>query len=453
MNTDYRKQPLRGGIIWSLLCFIFYFPLQAQEKHAFNLEEAINYGLEYNRDLQNARFDIYISEHQVKELLSAGYPQINLQADVMNNFKLPTFIIPFPDPATGETTLNEAQFGLPWQSTAGASLSQLAFDGTYFLGLKAAEEFALLSKKNLSRTQEETALAISKSYYQAMMAKEVLKLLDANIERVKQLFDETQALNKEGFAEKIDVERLQINFTNLQLEKSKAERASKLSIDLLKFQMGMHILDELVLTEEITNLEINPVDLESLANFSFSERIEYNILETQRNLENYNMRRYKAGYMPTLYAFVNYSWNNQWDSEQSFDYYVGAVGLRLNIPIFDGMRKRHQVMQSKLKLKKIDNSFITLENSIRLELKSTHNQLVDAYTNLDVYKQNRDLAEKVFKVTQIKYKEGVGSSLELNDAESELKQSESSYLNALFEYLMAKVSYDKARGKFSTYRE
>ena len=453
MKTDYRAWPLRAGIIWSLLSLISLIPLKAQEFYELTLEEAIKYALEHNKDLQNARFDIYIAERQTKEILSTGLPQLNFQADLINNFKLPTFIIPFPDPATGELVLNEAQFGLPWQTSAGLGFSQLAFDGTYFLGLKAADEFALLSKKNLSRTQEETAFNVSKAYFQAMITQEVRKLVDANISRISQLSKETKALNEEGFAEKIDVERLQINLTNLQLERSKAERAAKLSIDLLKFQMGMPVLAELYLTQDISDIEVGPVPLGSFSDFALNQRIEYSILETQRNLETYNMRRYKAGYLPTLYAIGNYTWNNQWDAEQSFDFYVGAIGLQLNFSIFDGMRKRHQVMQSKLALKKIENNFATFENSVHLELKSTHARLADAYNNLDVYKQNAKLAQKVFKVAQIKYKEGVGSSLELNNAESELKQSESNSLSALFEYLMAKVAYQKARGEFSKYHQ
>ncbi|RMG30813.1 MAG: TolC family protein [Bacteroidetes bacterium] len=450
INTHYL---FRDGIIWVLLCVFSPLAGMAQQAHQMDLEACIAYALEHNRDLQNARFDVYIAERRAKELLSAGLPQVNLQADVMNNFKLPVFIIPFPDPATGEIRPTESQFGLPWQASAGVSLSQLAFDGTYFIGLKAARESSELWEKDLKRNQEETALAVSKAYYQTLIAREMLRLLEANISRVEELQRETRILHQEGFAEKIDVERLEINLNNLRLELSKAQQGAQLAVDLLKFQMGMPVMEELRLSEEVSEVAIRPAGLEDPAAFAISQRIEYDILQTQKQLETYNLQRYKAGYLPTLYATANYAWNTQWDAGQNFEYYVGAVGLRLSFPIFDGTRKRQQVMQSKLALKKIDNNFVQLENGIRLELKRTRARLQDAYNNIERYRQNLELARKVYKVAGLKYKEGVGSSLELKDAESELKQSESSYLNALLEYLMAKVEYEKARGAFAKYHQ
>jgi outer membrane protein TolC len=217
-------------------------------------------------------------------------------------------------------------------------------------------------------------------------------------------------------------------------------------------QMGMPVNTSLKLADDARSLEAeNPAALQ-LAEFNPRNRIEYRLLDTQYELETYNMRRFKMGYLPSLYGTASYQLSTQFEelsTAQSFD--VGTVGLQLSIPVFDGFRKKHQIQQSKLAMQKIANSKDDLLNSFDLELKNTQAQLENAYANMEAYQRNVDLAEKVFRVSQEKYKEGVGSSLEVNDADSQLKQAQTNYLNGLFEYLDTRVEYQKARGDFSKY--
>ncbi|MEM6767056.1 MAG: TolC family protein, partial [Bacteroidota bacterium] len=177
-------------------------------------------------------------------------------------------------------------------------------------------------------------------------------------------------------------------------------------------------------------------------------------LQTQKELENYNMRRYRVGHMPSLYAFANYSWNTQWDFQiDSLDvrYTNGAVGLQLNIPIFDGFRKSRLAQQSQLAIKKIDNDLEDFENATRMELTNSHRSYLNAYQSLESLEKNQALAQKVFNIATTKYKEGVGSSLELNDAENTLKEAEAQYISGLFEYYLARLDWQKARGELSKY--
>ena len=445
----------------------------------WSVEECIEYALENNKNIQNAKFDEYIAKAKVKEVVASGLPQINGSADAQYFLELPTSILPrefntqqeivyindqpYPltklDPQTLQPVFGdpiEVQFGFPWQSTLGVSVNQLVADGTYFLGLEAAKVYVTLAEKGSKRTREETAYAVSKAYYQALIAEEQKNLLNANLERLKKLLFETNALYEEGFAEKLDVDRLKISYTNLELEKKKVERFAALSKDMLKFQMGLPITEELILSEEVNSIRESPEMSISNDPLDPGLRIEYSILQTQLELETYNMKRYKVGYLPSLYAFGSYQWNAQRNEFNLFDtreswFPIGVVGLQLNVPIFDGFRKRQQIQQSKLEIRKIENQFSILENSIQLEVRNARARLFNAYNSLETYRKNADLAQQVFDLTQVKYKEGVGSSLELNDAESQLKQAESSYLSGIFEYVMAKIDLQKAGGEFAKY--
>lgn len=430
--------------------------LSAQgNRFQFSLEECVQFALDNNTNIKNAQLEAYQSQTQVNQILSSGYPQLKGSANITYFPEVPVSVLPgelnFIEPGVPAAV----QFGTPWQSSVGVSLSQLAFDGTFFIGLKAAREVTKLSRKNTNRTREETALAVSKAYYSAMIAQESLNILQANIERVTKLYEDTKALNESGFVEKIDVERLQISLANLNIQRVKTEGFGELSLDLLKFQMGMPISAVLELNESTEDLDITTAPIEDVNSFNPSNRIEYSMLQKQHELQVFNMRRFKAGYLPTLYANGALSYNAY---RQEFDIFsnerwfpTANIGLQLNIPIFDGFMKRNQVNEVKFELTKIENSIETLENSILLELKSTRTSLRDAFISLESLKNNARLAQKVFAVTDIKYKEGVGSSLELNNAESQLKESESAYLSGLLEYLLAKVDYQKARGEFAKY--
>ncbi|MEM7371251.1 MAG: TolC family protein [Bacteroidota bacterium] len=459
----------------ALFCamWMLFFQGVAQDRMSLTLEESIQYALSNNKEVQNARFDEYIAQARVKEIIANGYPQISATADLQYFVELPTQILPGffnpkVDPTTGQPVIDpvtgepvpgdplEVQFGFPWQSNAGVQVNQLIADGVFFLGLKAAKTYVEISEVASNRTQEQTALQVSKAYYQALIAKEQLSILDANLARIQRLFDETKALNQEGFVEKIDVDRLQINLTNLEVEREKVVRFVAMGKNLLKFQMGLPIATDIELTEAVEDHSSPPSLIADFSTFNLENRVEYRLLQSQKKLEGYNIQRIKAGRYPSLYAFGSYQYNAQRDDFSFFDsnqkwFPISVVGLQLNVPIFSGFRLNAQHQQSQIALKKLDNQAELLQNSIYLELSNSQSNLQNAYESLARFQDNIELAQKVFSVTQIKYKEGVGSSIEVNEAENQLKEAESHYLNGLFEYLMAQLDWQKAQGQFSKY--
>ena len=448
MNHVIPTQLIREVFLGMLLVVgLTLYSYAQEETYRFTVDECIQYAWEHNRTLKNVRFDEYIAQKDVEEVVATGLPQISVAGDFANNFKRPVFVIPGP---SGE--LQDVEFGLPWQASLGATASQLIFDGRFFLGLKASKEFSSLSKLNTQRTREEIAYNISKAYYTALITQEQLNLLSTNITRVEKLYKETKALNEEGFVEKIDVERLEINLNNLRTDQKKVERLSALSVDLLKFQMGMAIDTQLELTETISAV-LSEANAISPAEFNPENRIEYTILKSQEQLQEYTLKGHRMGYYPTLYAYSNYAFNWQWDSESNFDFQTGILGLQLNIPIFDGGQKAKKIQKARLEIKKIQENQNEFIAASELEYAQALTNLTNAYEGLQSQDRNKALAEKVFQISRTKYKEGVGSSLEVNEAETQLKTAESNYLNAFYEYLISRLDLDKVQGAFAKYRE
>lgn len=448
-----------------LLGWLLSMPwLMAQQSHEMTLEQAIEYGLENSRNVQNARFDEYIAQSRVKETIAGGYPQINGTVEGQYYFEVPRLVLP---PSLAQT-LNPGgdgeplQAALPFQANLGASLSQMVFDGSFFVGVKAARAYRELSHRQLNRSREEAAYQVSQAYYQALIVAERLKVLDANLDRVEKLFDETQGRYEEGFVEKIDVDRLRINRNNLQLEREKTARMAKVSRQLLKFQMGMPLQDELTLSANPKEMALQSPGA-FLTEFAAdpTNRVDYRLLQTQRDLEDYNFRRIRSGYLPNVYLSASYQRQYQGledESTEAFDltgtwFNVALMGLTVNVPIFDGLRKHRQMQQSKLEMRKIDNQFAQFQQSYQFEVEQADSELRNAYASLQSTEQTRDLAQDVYQTTRTKYKEGVGSSLEVNEAESQLNEAEANYLAALLEYLLAQTEYQRKVGAFSLYHE
>ena len=436
---------LAGLLALSLLFAFFPSEIKAQSQ-TMGVRACIDYGLAHNPNMVKSFMDESIAQRDINVALANGLPQIEGSADLQNNFELPVFVLPGEN---GE--LQSIPFGLPWQASAGLTLSQLVFDGQFFLGLKAAQTLKDLTQIQSQRNREQVIYDVSRAYYMALVSEERLTQLAANLDRTEQLYDETKALFEEGFAEKIDVDRIEINLNNLRSELEQAQRLVPVSVNLLKFQMGMSMDSTLELSDDLEEFEASTIPEDVESQFNPTQTLEYQVLETQRTIETLNMRRYKVGFLPNLYAFGNYSWNWQWDQNATFDFQIGAAGLQLNIPIFDSFQKSNQIKKYKMEIQKINTDMETLVNQSWLTTRQSLTALHNAQSRLESQEKNKALADKVYNISRIKYTEGVGSSLEVNDAESQLKQAESLYLNSRLEYILAKLDYYKAIRAFQYY--
>ncbi|MXV51200.1 TolC family protein [Pedobacter sp. HMF7647] len=437
------------------LIFVFAgFTAVAQQDtsqiHNFNLQQCIDYAYEHQVSVKNAQLDIKKAEYKVKETIGIGLPQIDGTANFQDYLKLPTTLL--PGEFVGQPgTFIPVKFGVKYQSTVAFQATQLLFNGTYLVGLKASKTYKELSQRSFTRTQIETNASVTKAYYQVLVNDEQLRLVDANIKEIAQQRNEVTQLNKQGFSEKIDVDRINVQYNNLVTARENTVRSLALAVQLLKFQMGMPVSENLIIKEKIANLNISEAANSNTAmdSTAYHNRIEYGLLETQKKLNELDLKRYKSQYLPTLSAFSNGSYsfqNNFFNNLYGNSFPSLIVGLQLNVPIFSGLQRLNQVRQANVEVLKSINTLNDTKNSINLQVQQARTNFSNSLASYNNQKQNMDLANEVLRVSKIKYQQGVGSSIEVTQAQTQLETAELNYIEALYNALVSRVDLNQALG-------
>jgi outer membrane protein TolC len=445
---------IRSGLFMLAILFST-LPLRAQEG-SYTLQQAVDYAIKTNINVKNSQLDAVSAEARIGEIRAAGLPQVAANVSLTDNLIIQRFFLPaggFGDPTVpADGPPIAVEFGVKKQGAASATLNQLIFNGSYFIGLKAAATYRELSQKNTVQSKVNVAEAVTKAYYSAQVAEEKAKVLDYNISRIDTLMRETVEMNKSGFVELLDVNRLEVQRNNLLTERQKVQNLIELSYTLLKYQMGMPLTEPVKLTDTITDLDLEKLKLEIIpANVNYENRIEYSLLNTQEKLAGLDIRNVRAGYLPSLSASVGYGHNNgantYGDLFTTKWFNNSVASLNLNIPIFDGFSKRYQVEQKKIALDKVKNNQTLLKQSIDLESSQANINIKNAFATLETQKRNLDLSQEIVRVSKIKYKEGVGSNIEVINAESSFKEAQTNYFAALYDLMIAKVDLSKAKGE------
>ncbi|MFA6247198.1 MAG: TolC family protein [Mucilaginibacter sp.] len=443
------------------------------QAYNFSVQEAVNYAYEHQDSVKNAQLDVKSAEYKVKETTGIGLPQINGTANFQDYLKSPTQLFPdFITPAVYGVLNKEGvkdqngnviqvpstvgyiptSFYQKYNSNIGATLTQILFDGSYLVGLKASKTYKELSQRNLVRTRIETNVNVTKAYYQVLVSNEQVRLLDANINQLKQQVDQTTAQNKQGFVEKIDVDRITVQYNNLVTTRENTLRLLVLNYQLLKFQMGMPIDTEVKLTDKLTDvmLDANNAAAVALDTAFYQRRIEYSLGETAVKLNQLDLKRKKSQYLPTLSANANTSamfQSNNFNQLFNTSYPSTYIGLNLTVPIFNGFQRRNQVKQSEIAVQKSINDLNNLKNGLGLQASQARIKYINGIKSLNNQKQSQALAEEVLRVSKIKYQQGVGSSIEVTQAQTALEDADNKYIQGLYDALVSKVDLDKAYGR------
>lgn len=428
-----------------------YAQTKENNSYTFSLQQAIDFALQNQNNIKNAVLDEQIAKAKVKEITGMGLPQINASFDMKDFLEIPTSLIPAEFFGGPPGSFAAVKFGTQYQATAGLDASQLIFSGDYFLGLKASKVFVELSQKSIQRTKIETAATVSKAYYTVLVNQERIKLMDANVARIKKALDDTKALYDNGFVEKIDYDRLSVTYNNLLVEQEKVNRLLNLGVYLLKYQMGMDVNATLTLSDKLEDVKFDITSSVSAEKLDYSKRVEYSLFETQRDLAKLDLKRNRFSYLPTAFAYGSLNGSALRNEFDIFDtkkswFPMALIGAKVSMPIFTGGQRYFKTQQAKLKLEQAENNIDFMKKSIDLEVASSTTMLQNANQTLSLQKKNIETAEEVYRVTKLKQEQGVGSTLEMVTAETALKEAQTNYFNALFDALVAKIDFDKATG-------
>jgi outer membrane protein TolC len=419
--------------------------------YAFNIQQALDYAKANNVQVKNALLNVQAQKETNREITAAALPNIFGTGNVINNLNIPVTLLPGEITGQPAGTFVPVRFGTKYNSTVGIQLQQTLFDGQVFVGLQARKTSVDFQLKNVEVTEELIKANIYKVYYQLVASKTQIQILDANIQRLEKLENDTRILYNNGFAEKLDEDKVSIQLTNLNTEKVKALNSIEIGYLGLKTLLGMPAKDTLELTDKITEGQIE-ANILADTGFQYQDRKEYQYLELGKKLNEYNIKRYQLSYLPTLSMNAAYNKNAQ---RNTFDLFVkdgewftaSFVAFNISIPIFSGFAKDAQVAKSKIDLRQTNNQLENLRNTIDNEVQQARINFNSAQNTLRFQKKNMELAEKVYNQTRKKYEIGTGSNIEISAAQTDLITAQNNYLSALYGAIVARIDYLKATGK------
>jgi len=441
------------------------------EVHRFSVQQAVDYAKKNNVQVKNALLDVQIQQQTNREVTGSAYPQINGSLGTTYNPFVATQVIPnFISPATYQVLIDEgvkdgngnaikmpndfgyiaAQFGTKWSATGGVSLSQILFDGQVFTGLQARKTLIDFSNKNVEVTEEVIKANVHKVYYQLVVSKTQLDLLDANIDLISKLQSDTKIMYDNGFAEKLDIDKTSVQLANLQTEKINVQNQISNGYLGLKVLMGMPVAEVLELTDTLSDEQVKEGVLDAGA-FDYSQRKEFQYADMGVRLKEYDVQRYKYAKLPTLSLNGYYNKNAQRDKFNFFGkgewFDISAITLQLNVPIFSGFAANSRIAKARLSMQQSINQREALKLDIDNQIQTATNNFKSGIASLDYQKKNMALAEAVYQQTKKKYEEGIGSQTEINTAQTDMKTAQTNYINALYNAIIAKVDFLRATGK------
>ncbi len=425
----------------------------AQEVVQLTLKEALEYAVENNANTKNARLETLISKATIKETTATGLPQITGAFNLDYNPAIPVVFLPneppFGDPSIPSDVI-PARFGISYSSGLAVNVKQMIFNGSFFVGLRAARTLEKLTDLDLVKAENDVVENVKKAYFGVLVNRERIKLGQSNLARVDTLLKETKALYEAGFAEKIDVSRIQVQRNNAYTQLEQSYAAYQISEQILKLQMGMPMEYQVALAESLS--ELNPESqLNELLSAEPLDRVEVGQLETNIELAQLDLKNNLVQYMPTIDFVGNVrraGAGNELDRVYKSQNWFGSslIGISMSIPIFDGFSKAARIQKNRVQINQLENQKTFLSESLKNELFTAKTNLKNDLSILKVQQENMELAQEVYRVAKVKYQEGVGSNLEVVEADAALVQAEINYLGALYDGLISKVEVERALG-------
>ena len=443
----------RNMALGALLFAFSITELQAQE--TVTLKQAIEYALQNKADAQNAQLDIRNADYQIMEAKAGALPKINGVANITYNPILQTTALDAGAFSGGPSNIQLITLGQKWNAGAGVQLSQALFNQQVFIGLKAAKSTKEFYQLNAQLTEEQIIERVSNAYFQVFTIQQKKETLESSYSSTEKARNIIKSLYDNGLAKKVDLDRTNVNLTNINTVLKQQQNAINQAENALKFYMGMPIENKIELVK--ADMEITPHLLDETV--ATDQRSEIKILNKQRELLQYNKKAVEAAYYPTVNLNANYSWQGLGDKfpltngKKNGVYWAdySAITLGVNIPIFNGFATKARVEMAQIELDKLDVSIKDTKLGLDLSYQNAKSQIENSLLALENQKANVSLAETVTSNTKHNYQYGLATLTELLEAENALVEAKNNYSTAILEYKIAEIQYYKAKGELKNY--
>lgn len=425
-----------------LLATAGIFQLYSQEKDSLtlklDLQEAVKYAIEHNYDLMNSDLDVLAARRKIWETTAMGLPQISA---AYNYQHIPGSIpmIQFSD---------SVKFPIAVRNTASynITLNQLIFSGDYIVGLMASRTYLDLTETTRDKSELDTKESVMSGYYNILVLESNRDILDSSILTLNSTLANTKAMVDAGFQEITDYEQLQVTLNTNINAKNSIENNLQIARIFFKIQLGLKSEDSIFLTDNLDTV-LEQLDYNGLLSneFVLDQNLDYELLKIQEDVEALNLKREKAAFLPTVSAFYTYMDKT---NKAVFDFTLNhMIGLNLTLPIFSSGQRIARVKQAQIALEKSENTTAKMSEMLIMNVEQARLQFVNAYEKYEIQKKNIDLSKKIYDRTEIKFREGIASSMELNQANTQYLNNFSLYTTSISELLNAKISYRKALNK------
>ncbi|PWL39659.1 transporter [Flagellimonas aquimarina] len=432
----------------SLLLIIPLFSQAQESKNSFSLDEAIAYALEHNYSVINADRDIVDAQKQKWETIAGGLPQISGAISYQNQLKQPVSQIPAEFFGGEPGTFQEVVFGQPQSARATATLEQQIFDGSYIVGVQATKAFLSYSQNNKEKTDLDVRKAVVEAYGNVLLAQESVLISENNKATLEKNLYETKRIYENGLGDEESVDQLQITLSSVDNQLKNAKRLEKITLQMLNLMMGLPITSPTELTENLDDLAQKQINLGLVdSEFNIENNVDYKLALNLNEQRYYEHKLAKSRALPTLNAFVNYGGNSFSDSFNFLSsgqewFGQSILGFDLNIPIFSSLKRSASTQRAKIALEKAKTQFTEAQEQIRLQLESAKSDYILSIEEYDTSKQNLKLAERIENKNQIKYSEGLATSFELRQAQTQLYSTQQEYLQSMVDVINRKTELE-----------
>jgi len=430
-----------------ILLFLGCISSFAQEEiRHFSLEEAIDYALQHNRTAKNAALDIEAAKQQKWETTATGLPQINATVDYQNWLKQQVSLIPAEFFGGNQGEFAEVAFGTTQSVNATATLRQKLFDGSYLVGLQSAKVFLEISKNAKIKTDLEIRKAVIEAYGNVLMANESVAILERNLAVLQKNLTETIKIYENGLEEEESVEQLKITLSSVQNSLRNTKRLQVLAKGMFNITLGLPIENETELTDDLTNLTHDNIDLSLLSvSDNIDNNIDYRIAENDKVSKELLLKLEKSKALPNLSAFINGGYianSNEFNFLDKNQKWFGSslVGVSLNIPIFSSGGRSAATQRAKINVLKSEEDLTETEQQLKLAIASAKSDYQFAIANYQNKKNNLALAIRIEQKNQTKFFEGIATSFELRQAQTQLYTSQQELLQSMLDVITAKAA-------------
>jgi len=439
---------MRNQLVILITVLSLNLGLSQEQTYSFTLDEAIQFALENNYSAINANRDIIDAQKQKWETIAGGLPQINGSVGYQNQLKQPVTLLPAELVGGAAGEFIPVVFSQPQSMTATATLTQQIFDGSYIVGVQATKAFLSYSANNKEKTELDVRKQVVEAYGNVLLAEESVKILEKNKANLKKNLYETTKLYENGLGDEESVDQLQITLSSVENQLQNALRLKEITLQMLNVSLGLDLNAPTQLQENLEDLTVSKMDLSILSTaFNISDNVDYKLAENLNEQRYYEWKLSRSRALPTLNAFINYGSSSY---SESFDFFSGdpewfdssILGLDLNIPIFSSLKRSASTQRAKIALEKAKTQLTEAEQQIRLQLENAKNDYTLAINNYETAKQNLLLSERIENKNQIKYKEGLATSFELRQAQTQLYTTQQEFLQSMVEVINKKTDLE-----------